>query len=195
LDAHNVGYDRCGKLVVATQDSEIERLDAIMRQAQTNDVEGMRVLTADQVHALEPELKAVMGLESPQSGVFDSHGYMVALQGEIEAASKSSTNPHFGSKYADLNALREVFARCPALIAEPGMDALVGDLVAYKSFKGSKGVAAAARGILNLVREWYPALLARRDRGAAAAMDAAGAGAARLRADGEGGDASRLPYL
>ena len=86
LDAHNVAYDRCGKLVVATQDSEIERLDAIMLQAQTNDVEGMRVLTADQVHALEPELNAVMGLESPQSGVFDSHGYMVALQGEIEAA-------------------------------------------------------------------------------------------------------------
>jgi L-2-hydroxyglutarate oxidase LhgO len=86
LDAHNVSYDRCGKLVVATQDSEIERLDAIMLQAQTNDVEGMRVLTADQVHALEPELNAVMGLESPQSGVFDSHGYMVALQGEIEAA-------------------------------------------------------------------------------------------------------------
>ena len=86
LDAHNVAYDRCGKLVVASHEAEIERLDAIMLQAQTNDVEGMRVLTADQVHALEPELKAVMGLESPQSGVFDSHGYMVALQGEIEAA-------------------------------------------------------------------------------------------------------------
>ena len=70
-----------------------------------------------------------------------------------------------------LNSLREIFTRCPALLAEPGMDALIGDLVAYKTFKGSKGVVAASRGILNLVREWFPALLARRDRGVAVAMD------------------------
>ena len=86
LDAHNVAYDRCGKLVVATEEAEIPRLDTILEQAKINDVEGMRVLTAAQTLALEPEVRAVMALESPESGVFDSHGYMVALQGEIEAA-------------------------------------------------------------------------------------------------------------
>ena len=86
LDAHNVAYDRCGKLVVATEEAEIARLDTILEQAKINDVEGMRVLTAAQTLALEPEVRAVMALESPESGVFDSHGYMVALQGEIEAA-------------------------------------------------------------------------------------------------------------
>jgi len=84
LDSHGVAYDRCGKLVVATEDAEIARLEAIERQALTNDVEGIAPLSAAQVHALEPELKAVMALTSPQSGVFDSHGYMIALQGEIE---------------------------------------------------------------------------------------------------------------
>jgi L-2-hydroxyglutarate oxidase LhgO len=84
LDAHKIAYDRCGKLVVATEDSEIDKVEAIGRQAEINGVEGVRRLSAAEVHALEPELKASMALLSPESGVFDSHGYMLALQGEIE---------------------------------------------------------------------------------------------------------------
>ncbi|MBB6250574.1 NAD(P)/FAD-dependent oxidoreductase [Nitrospirillum iridis] len=84
LDAHGVSYDKCGKLVVATEAGELARLEAIATQARINDVEGMRWLSAAEVHALEPELRAVAALLSPESGVFDSHGYMVALRGEIE---------------------------------------------------------------------------------------------------------------
>ena len=84
LESHGVAFNRCGKLVVATQNSEIEQLEAIEVQANTNDVEGVERLTAAQALALEPELNAVMALISPQSGIFDSHGYMLALQGEIE---------------------------------------------------------------------------------------------------------------
>jgi L-2-hydroxyglutarate oxidase LhgO len=84
LRDHGVDFDRCGKLVVATEDAEVARLEAIERQAIANDVEGIAVLSAAQAHALEPELKAVMALISPESGVFDSHGYMLALRGEIE---------------------------------------------------------------------------------------------------------------
>ncbi|HEX7759945.1 MAG TPA: NAD(P)/FAD-dependent oxidoreductase [Caulobacteraceae bacterium] len=84
LDDHNVAYRKCGKLVVATQDAEIERLEAIGAQAAANDVEGMQTLTGAQARALEPGLNAVEALLSPQSGLFDSHGYMHALRGEIE---------------------------------------------------------------------------------------------------------------
>ena len=84
LEAHNVAFDRCGKLVVATEAAEIPRLEAIERQAITNEVEGIAPLSAAQAHALEPEIRAVMALISPESGVIDSHGYMLALRGEIE---------------------------------------------------------------------------------------------------------------
>ena len=87
LEAHNVAYDRCGKLVVATSPEEVPRLDAILKQAHDNDVEGMRRLTREEALALEPELACEGALLSPESGVFDSHGYMLALQGEIEACS------------------------------------------------------------------------------------------------------------
>ncbi|MBL8773914.1 MAG: NAD(P)/FAD-dependent oxidoreductase [Phenylobacterium sp.] len=85
-DAHHVAYDRCGKLVVATTADELARLEAIYDQAQANDVEGMERLTRAQALAMEPELACEGALLSPQSGVFESHAYMLALQGEIEAA-------------------------------------------------------------------------------------------------------------
>jgi L-2-hydroxyglutarate oxidase LhgO len=85
LEAHHVDFDRCGKLVVATTVDELGRLDAILEQARANDVEGMAQLTKAEALALEPELHCEGALISPQSGVFDSHGYMLALQGEIEA--------------------------------------------------------------------------------------------------------------
>lgn len=84
-DSHHVDYDRCGKLVVATNDEEVGRLDSILEQARANDVEGMAHLSKAEALALEPELNCEAALISPQSGVFDSHGYMLALQGEIEA--------------------------------------------------------------------------------------------------------------
>ncbi|TAJ70918.1 MAG: NAD(P)/FAD-dependent oxidoreductase [Phenylobacterium sp.] len=85
-DGHHVEYDRCGKLVVAESVDDLERLEAILSQARENDVEGMETLTKAQALALEPELACEGALLSPQSGVFESHAYMLALQGEIEAA-------------------------------------------------------------------------------------------------------------
>ncbi len=85
LKSHNVAHQRCGKLIVATEDSEIPALERLKQQAEINGVEGIRWLTGADARALEPQLNAVMALESPESGIFDSHGYMFALQGEIEA--------------------------------------------------------------------------------------------------------------
>lgn len=86
LETRQVAYRKCGKLVVATSESEIARLEEIGRQAEANDVEGMRSLTGAQAMAMEPGLNAVAALLSPESGVMDSHGYMSALEGEIGAA-------------------------------------------------------------------------------------------------------------
>jgi L-2-hydroxyglutarate oxidase LhgO len=85
LEAHGVGFDKCGKIVVATSESEVAHVESVARQAEINGVEGLRLLTGAEVKALEPEAHAVMGLWSPETGVFDSHGFMVALEGEIEA--------------------------------------------------------------------------------------------------------------
>lgn len=89
LDSHKVDYRRCGKLVVATDETEVPRIEAIFQQATTNGVEGLEHLTGEQARALEPGLNAHAAILSPESGLFDSHGYMLALQGEIEDAGGS----------------------------------------------------------------------------------------------------------
>ncbi len=86
LEAHKVAFDRCGKLVVAPGEEDIPRIQAVRDQALANGVEGIESITGEEARALEPELSAVAAVISPESGLFDSHGYMLALVGEIEAA-------------------------------------------------------------------------------------------------------------
>ncbi|MGE0597688.1 MAG: NAD(P)/FAD-dependent oxidoreductase, partial [Hyphomonadaceae bacterium] len=85
LDSHGVAHDRCGKLIVATDPDEIAAVDALARQAEMNGVEECVWLSGAEARALEPGLRAEAAILSHTSGVFDSHGYMFALQGEIEA--------------------------------------------------------------------------------------------------------------
>jgi L-2-hydroxyglutarate oxidase LhgO len=86
LQDHKVAFDRCGKLVVAPHEEDLPRLDAILGQARANGVEGIEAMSADQARALEPELSCAGALISPESGIFDSHGYMLALEGELGEA-------------------------------------------------------------------------------------------------------------
>jgi len=83
--SHNVHHLKCGKLVVATDDSEVPAIDSIARQAEINGVENVRRITGAEAIAQEPQLRAVAALDVIESGIIDSHGYMLALQGEIEA--------------------------------------------------------------------------------------------------------------
>ena len=86
LDEHKIAYDCCGKLVVAPHEKDIPRIEATLAQAKANGVEGIERLSAEKAMALEPELACTAALISPESGVFDSHGYMLALAGEIGEA-------------------------------------------------------------------------------------------------------------
>ena len=89
LSSRKVDHWKCGKLVVATTEDEVPRIEAILEQGLINDVENLERLSKAQAQALEPELKVHMALSSPESGLMDSHGYMLALQGEIEEAGGS----------------------------------------------------------------------------------------------------------
>jgi L-2-hydroxyglutarate oxidase LhgO len=84
-ESHGLAHQRCGKLLVATSEAQCGRLAQIQAQAVRNGVHDLRLLDAAQVHALEPELNAVAALHSPSTGLIDSHGLMLALQGDLEA--------------------------------------------------------------------------------------------------------------
>ena len=81
---HGVGHDRLGKLIVATSGAQRYTLCAIARQAAANGVDDLRLLEREEVLRLEPALHAVAALHSPSTGIVDSHGLMLALQGDAE---------------------------------------------------------------------------------------------------------------
>jgi L-2-hydroxyglutarate oxidase LhgO len=81
-----VPHRKTGKLIVATNAEEDAKLVSIMAHAEANGVEGMRTLNGQEAMALEPALFCTSALLSPETGIVDSHAYMLALQGEAEAA-------------------------------------------------------------------------------------------------------------
>ena len=85
-EARGVGYRRCGKLLVATSGLELPQLQALAQRAAANGVDDLRLLTSAQVRDLEPALVCEAALWSPSSGIVDSHGLMLALQGDLENA-------------------------------------------------------------------------------------------------------------
>jgi L-2-hydroxyglutarate oxidase LhgO len=79
-----VPHRNCGKLIVATNAEEDSMLAGIQRRAEANGVEGMRVLSRTEATAMEPNLHCSSALYSPTTGIIDSHGFMLALQGDAE---------------------------------------------------------------------------------------------------------------
>jgi L-2-hydroxyglutarate oxidase LhgO len=84
--SHGVAHRRCGKLVVACSDDELPRLDAVLAQAAANGVHDLQRLTEAEARSLEPALACRGALLSPSTGIVDSHGLMLALLGDAEAA-------------------------------------------------------------------------------------------------------------
>lgn len=83
---HGVTAQRCTKLIVATRDEQIPQLHALRAQAEANGVDDLRWLEAEPARTLEPALFCVAALHSPSTGIFDSHAYMLALQGDLQRA-------------------------------------------------------------------------------------------------------------
>jgi L-2-hydroxyglutarate oxidase LhgO len=172
LERHGVAFDRCGKLVVAPSEADVAQVDAIEAQAAVNGVEGMSRLTGAQAHALEPKLRAVMALHSRESGVFDSHGYMLALQAEIEdrGGAVVTATPFEAAERAPGGGF-EVCAggaeptrlTCRLLVTAPGLSAqaVAGEIAGFPAatipaLHFGKGVYFALRGRPPFARLIYP---------------------------------------
>jgi L-2-hydroxyglutarate oxidase LhgO len=84
--AHGVEAHQCGKLVVAVDDHEAAATPALLQRALDNGVEGCRLVDGAEARRLEPALspEVRVAIHSETSGLFDSHGYFLALQGEFE---------------------------------------------------------------------------------------------------------------
>lgn len=85
-DERGVAYQRCGKLIVANTPSQLAALPSILEKARANGVHDLRLLSREQARELEPALECLGAVYSPSTGIVDSHGLMLSLQGDLEHA-------------------------------------------------------------------------------------------------------------
>lgn len=83
---HGLPYDACGKLVVATDERELEPLRRLSERAAENGVPGLRWLGGDQLAAIEPNVRGVAGLHSPETAIADFAAVARAFADEVVAA-------------------------------------------------------------------------------------------------------------
>jgi len=84
-NAFGVPHKRCGKLLVAVNESEVGTLAALKAQAEANGVADLVWLSGAETRALEPALNAERALLSPSTGIIDAHAFMTALEGDAKA--------------------------------------------------------------------------------------------------------------
>src|SRR5512142_1130242 len=92
-EENGIPHDICGKLVVATDESEIPRLRDLMDRGTQNGLQGLQWLTPEQMREVEPNVGGVAGLRVPQTGIVDYPRVGEVLVGKIQAqGSKVVTN-------------------------------------------------------------------------------------------------------
>jgi L-2-hydroxyglutarate oxidase LhgO len=84
MDTRGVTYKKCEKLIVATNPSEDQGMEALAKRGAANGVENLIHISGGEAMAMESNLSATSALWSRETGILDSHGYMLVLQGEIE---------------------------------------------------------------------------------------------------------------
>ncbi len=77
-------HRRCGKFIVATNEDQMPELERLKNAAATNGVPDLEWRTPSEVSSEEPAVFCVGALWSPSTGIIDSHGLMLAYQGDAE---------------------------------------------------------------------------------------------------------------
>lgn len=80
---HELPFDECGKVLVATQEGELPRLERILERARANGVAETRLIDATELRALEPHTVGIAALHSPTTAIVDYTAVCGALAGEM----------------------------------------------------------------------------------------------------------------
>ncbi|MFA6174560.1 MAG: NAD(P)/FAD-dependent oxidoreductase [Kiritimatiellales bacterium] len=81
-----IPHKRCGKIIIASSESEEADLLRLKGCGERNGAEGLRMLTGAEVAAREPSVKAVAGLLVPDSGIINAHTLMDVLAARAQGS-------------------------------------------------------------------------------------------------------------
>jgi len=82
-EAHDIPFERCGKLVVALDEAELPRLEALNERATANGVPGLEAVGPERIRELEPHAAGIRGLWSPTTGIIDFRRVALAIASDL----------------------------------------------------------------------------------------------------------------
>jgi L-2-hydroxyglutarate oxidase len=88
-DEHAIPYERCGKVIVAVDRDELPPLDELERRGRENGVPGLRRLAPSELAEIEPHVRAVAALHSPETGIVDFGAVARAMAAEVTSLGAS----------------------------------------------------------------------------------------------------------
>lgn len=147
-DEQSIPYRLCGKMIVATEESELPRLEDLAARAEANGVPGVRVVDSDELKEREPYCHGIRALWSPKTGIVDYRSVAEAyareireLGGEIRLKHAVTGMQRFGKNTVVRAAYSEF--KAPAIITCAGLYA---DRVASLSGGAASPVIVPFRG-------------------------------------------------
>jgi L-2-hydroxyglutarate oxidase LhgO len=101
---HGVPFEQCGKIVVATEQEELPRLESLLERGTANGLEGLRKLGPEQIREIEPHAAGLAAIHVPQEGIVDFPAVAEALVKEIRSR---GGEVHFSSEVLKLKSKNE----------------------------------------------------------------------------------------
>jgi L-2-hydroxyglutarate oxidase len=83
-ERHEVAYEICGKVIVATEEDEIPRLHKIYETGEINEIEGIKLIDRKELHEIEPYAEGLEAIHVPCTGIVDFVGVCEKLRDLLE---------------------------------------------------------------------------------------------------------------
>ena len=82
-EEHAIPAVRCGKVIIASDPSELPRLQELERRGRANGVRGLRHLSSSGIESFEPHARGIAALHSPDTGIVDFSEVARAYAGDL----------------------------------------------------------------------------------------------------------------
>ena len=128
-EEHGIPYDRCGKVIVATADSQLPALEELARRAQANGVPDVRVIGPEELRELEPYATGIRAIHVPSAGIvnyslvaqayrklFEEAGGSICTGAEVTAIAQESDGLRLATTQGDF--LSKHVITCGGLYAD-----------------------------------------------------------------------------
>ncbi len=149
--SRQIATQAVGKLIVATSEQDVTTLEKLQVRGKQNGVDDLELLSAREVNQMEPTLRCYSALYSPSTGIVDSHGLMLGLQGDLESMGGAIS---FSTKVASIESTNSTLS--VTVLSENNSFRIIAEEVVNCAGHGAVGIANSILGtrVDSLPKAW-----------------------------------------